>query len=88
MAGIRFLARYKFRSFLILSIFRIPFILKFASSDSAYPFITLDQDPEILPLDEHDAKSLERLLPEIPLWVKSPDYDRVCVLSLLLSDVH
>lgn len=39
--------------------------------------ILLDQDPKIRPLVEHDSKSLEQMLPEIPLWVKNPDYDRV-----------
>lgn len=35
------------------------------------------QDPIIKQLGEMDAKSLEELLSEIPLWVKNPDYDRV-----------
>lgn len=35
------------------------------------------QDPIIRQLGEMDAKSLEELLHEIPLWVKNPDYDRV-----------
>lgn len=38
----------------------------------------LDQDPVVRPLVEQDSQSLQRLLPEIPLWVKSPDYERVC----------
>lgn len=37
------------------------------------------QDPQIRPLVEQDTKSLQRLLPEIPHWVKNPDYDRVCI---------
>ena len=36
------------------------------------------QDPVIRPLVERDTKSLQRLLTEIPLWIKNPDYDRVC----------
>jgi hypothetical protein len=32
----------------------------------------------IRPLVEQDSKTLQRLLPEIPQWVKNPDYDRVC----------
>jgi hypothetical protein len=28
-------------------------------------------------LIEQDSKTLLRLLPEIPQWVKNPDYDRV-----------
>ncbi|KAK6159586.1 hypothetical protein DH2020_006900 [Rehmannia glutinosa] len=35
------------------------------------------KDPVIRPLVEQDSKSLQRLLPEIPFWVKNPDYDRV-----------
>jgi hypothetical protein len=34
------------------------------------------KDPIIRQLGEMDAKSLEELLQEIPLWVKNPDYDR------------
>ncbi|CAN6485287.1 unnamed protein product [Victoria cruziana] len=37
------------------------------------------KDPAVRPLVEHDSKSLQRMLPEIPLWVKNPDYERVCV---------
>lgn len=36
------------------------------------------QDPKIRPLAEEDSITLQRLLPEIPLWVKNPDFDRVC----------
>jgi hypothetical protein len=36
------------------------------------------QDPEIRPLVELDTKSLEGMLPEIPHWIKNPDFDRVC----------
>ncbi|KAK4562267.1 hypothetical protein RGQ29_004939 [Quercus rubra] len=35
------------------------------------------EDPEIRPLVQHDSETLQRMLPEIPLWVKNPDYDRV-----------
>ncbi|URE00637.1 C2 domain [Musa troglodytarum] len=35
------------------------------------------KDPEIRPLFEQDAKSLEHMFPEIPLWVKNPDFDRI-----------
>ncbi|KAL2525852.1 Synaptotagmin-3 [Abeliophyllum distichum] len=35
------------------------------------------EDPVTMPLSELDTISLEDLMPEIPLWVKSPDYDRV-----------
>jgi hypothetical protein len=35
------------------------------------------QDPVIRPLHELDSSALQEILPEIPLWVKNPDYDRV-----------
>lgn len=38
------------------------------------------QDHEIRPLLEEDTTRLQQMLPEIPLWVKCPDYDRVCNL--------
>lgn len=43
------------------------------------------KDPEIRPLVEQDAKTLQRLLPEIPLWVKNPDYDRVDWINKLIE---
>jgi len=35
------------------------------------------KDPVIRPILELDTKSLERMLPEIPHWVKNPDFDRI-----------
>jgi len=29
-------------------------------------------------LVEVDPKALQQMFPEIPSWVKNPDYDRVC----------
>lgn len=43
------------------------------------------KDPNIRPLVEQDTKSLQRLLPEIPSWVKNPDYDRVDWLNKFLE---
>ncbi|KAJ7978613.1 synaptotagmin-2-like [Quillaja saponaria] len=43
------------------------------------------QDPEIRPLVEQDTETLQRMLPEIPLWVKNPDYDRVDWLNKFLG---
>uniref|UniRef100_A0A7N0TBL3 Uncharacterized protein n=1 Tax=Kalanchoe fedtschenkoi TaxID=63787 RepID=A0A7N0TBL3_KALFE len=43
------------------------------------------KDPVIRPLAEQDSQSLERLLPEIPLWVKNPDYDRVDWINKFLE---
>ncbi|KAL6517433.1 Arf guanine nucleotide exchange factor syt1 [Orobanche minor] len=42
-------------------------------------------DPDIRPLAEQDSKSLQRLLPEIPFWVKNPDYDRMDWLNKFLQ---
>lgn len=50
-------------------------------------FIYSRQDPEIRPLVEKDSKSLEQMLPEIPLWVKNPDYDRVSYTLLLSAKI-
>ncbi|EPS74285.1 hypothetical protein M569_00465 [Genlisea aurea] len=35
------------------------------------------KDPVIKPMEEQDSPSLLRFLPEIPFWVKYPDYDRM-----------
>lgn len=43
------------------------------------------KDPHIRPLVEQDTKSLQSLLPEIPSWVKNPDYDRVDWLNKFLE---
>ncbi|KAK2660752.1 hypothetical protein Ddye_007285 [Dipteronia dyeriana] len=45
------------------------------------------KDPEIRPLVEQDTKTLERMLAEIPLWVKSPDYDRVDWLNRFIENM-
>ncbi|TYJ99547.1 synaptotagmin-1-like [Cucumis melo var. makuwa] len=34
------------------------------------------KDPEIKPLTEPDPETMQRMLLELPLWVKNPDYDR------------
>ncbi|XP_072977657.1 synaptotagmin-2-like isoform X1 [Typha angustifolia] len=43
------------------------------------------KNPKIRPLVELDSKSLERILSEIPLWVKCPDYDRIDWLNKFLE---
>lgn len=43
------------------------------------------KDPHIRPLVEQDSETLQRLLPEIPLWVKNPDYDRVDWLNKFIE---
>ncbi|KAH6780209.1 Calcium-dependent lipid-binding family protein [Perilla frutescens var. hirtella] len=34
------------------------------------------KDPEVRPLVEQSSEFLQTLMPEIPLWIKNPDYDR------------
>ncbi|XP_058215567.1 synaptotagmin-1-like [Rhododendron vialii] len=43
------------------------------------------KDPAIRPLIEQDSVTLQRLLPEIPLWVKNPDYDRIDWLNKFIE---
>eukprot|EP00252_Welwitschia_mirabilis_P011420 TRINITY_DN2566_c0_g1_i1.p1 TRINITY_DN2566_c0_g1~~TRINITY_DN2566_c0_g1_i1.p1 ORF type:complete len:539 (-),score=134.39 TRINITY_DN2566_c0_g1_i1:317-1933(-) len=45
------------------------------------------KDPIIRPIGELDSKTLERLLPQIPLWVKNPDYDRVDWLNRFVREL-
>lgn len=50
-----------------------------------YVLPTHVEDPKIQPLDEQDSTTMERMLPEIPLWVKNPDFDRVDWLNQFIS---
>ncbi|PON89993.1 Synaptotagmin-like mitochondrial-lipid-binding domain containing protein [Trema orientale] len=43
------------------------------------------KDPVIRPLVEQDSETLQRMFPEIPLWVKNPDYDRVDWLNKFIE---
>lgn len=43
------------------------------------------KDPIVRPLIEQDTESLQRLLPEIPLWVKNPDFERVDWINTFLQ---
>lgn len=45
------------------------------------------KDPIIRPLIEQDSESLQRMLPEIPLWVKNPDFDRVDWLNKFILNM-
>ncbi|KAL8218257.1 hypothetical protein R6Q57_021630 [Mikania cordata] len=51
------------------------------------PKIEEFEDPVIKPLSELDATSLLDLIPEIPLWLKNPDYDRVDWLNKFVSNM-
>lgn len=42
-------------------------------------------DPEIKSIADQDPKSMLRMLPEIPLWVKNPDFDRVDWINKFLE---
>ncbi|KAL2949266.1 hypothetical protein AAZX31_20G167600 [Glycine max] len=46
----------------------------------------LSQDPVVRPISELGPNALQELLPEIPLWVKTPDYERVDWLNKFLLD--
>ncbi|XP_071713812.1 synaptotagmin-2-like [Rutidosis leptorrhynchoides] len=43
------------------------------------------EDPKVRPLVEKDSKSLQEMLPEIPMWVKNPDHDRVDWLNRFIE---
>lgn len=43
------------------------------------------KDPEIRPVSEQDSKNLQQLLPEIPIWIKNPDYDRLDWLNKFIE---
>ncbi|CAM8972214.1 hypothetical protein QQ045_030505 [Rhodiola kirilowii] len=45
------------------------------------------KNPVIRPLVEQDSITLQKLLPEIPLWVKNPDYDRVDWLNKFIENM-
>ncbi|CAK8569329.1 unnamed protein product [Lathyrus sativus] len=43
------------------------------------------KDPEIKPLAEEETEALQRIIHEIPLWIKNPDSDRVDWLNKLIE---
>ncbi|XP_071689431.1 synaptotagmin-2-like [Rutidosis leptorrhynchoides] len=43
------------------------------------------ETPEIRPLVEQDEPALQRMFPEIPIWVKNPDHDRVDWLNKFIE---
>ncbi|CAI0394252.1 unnamed protein product [Linum tenue] len=45
------------------------------------------QDAVVRPLAELDFEALQNILPELPLWVKCPDYERVDWLNKFLLDM-
>ncbi|KAD2804808.1 hypothetical protein E3N88_38185 [Mikania micrantha] len=51
------------------------------------PKIEEFEDPVVKPLSELDVTGLLDLIPEIPLWLKNPDYDRVDWLNKFVSSM-
>jgi hypothetical protein len=49
--------------------------------------MSIAQDPVIRPLVELDTKSLESMLPEVPHWVKNPDFDRIDWLNKFVENI-
>ncbi|XP_027366800.1 synaptotagmin-3 isoform X2 [Abrus precatorius] len=45
------------------------------------------KDPVVRPISELGPNALQELLPEIPLWVKTPDYERVDWVNKFLLDM-
>lgn len=45
------------------------------------------KDPVVRPISELGPLALQELMPEIPLWVKTPDYERVDWLNKFLFDM-
>ncbi|KAJ1260478.1 hypothetical protein BS78_10G235600 [Paspalum vaginatum] len=45
------------------------------------------QDPIIRPLRDLDSETLKTTIPDIPLWVKSPDYERVDWINKFIFDM-
>ncbi|KAG6516556.1 synaptotagmin-3-like [Zingiber officinale] len=45
------------------------------------------KDPIVRPLHELDSKTLQSLIPEIPYWMKNPDYERVDWLNKFILDM-
>ncbi|KAH9530525.1 hypothetical protein CY35_20G008600 [Sphagnum magellanicum] len=45
------------------------------------------KDPIIRTLSKLESQTLQELLPEIPLWVKNPDYDRVDWVNNIVKDL-
>jgi len=43
----------------------------------SFLFLVLEQDPKITPIVDQDDETLQKMLPEIPNWIKNPDFDRV-----------
>ncbi|CAI0423777.1 unnamed protein product [Linum tenue] len=48
---------------------------------------TTTKDAVVRPLAELDFEALQNILPELPLWVKCPDYERVDWLNKFLLDM-
>ncbi|XP_014499420.1 synaptotagmin-2 [Vigna radiata var. radiata] len=73
----------------IFSFFGFGFGISMGLAIGYYLFIYVQpsdvKDPEIKPLAEEDSETIDRMIPEIPLWVKNPDFDRVDWLNKLIE---
>ncbi|BAT77463.1 hypothetical protein LR48_Vigan04g255500 [Vigna angularis] len=73
----------------IFSFFGFGFGISMGLAIGYYLFIYVQpsdvKDPEIKPLTEEDSETVDRMIPEIPLWVKNPDFDRVDWLNKLIE---
>nr|XP_051198805.1 synaptotagmin-3 isoform X2 [Lolium perenne] len=45
------------------------------------------QDPIIRPLRDLDSETLQKMMPDVPLWVKCPDYERVDWMNKFIFDM-
>ncbi|GJM97643.1 hypothetical protein PR202_ga14583 [Eleusine coracana subsp. coracana] len=45
------------------------------------------EDPIIRPLRDLNSETLQTIIPDIPLWVKSPDYERVDWMNKFIRDM-
>lgn len=60
--------------------FKTPFAFWILGMLQNLKFVWLLQDPVVRPISELGPNALQELLPEIPLWVKTPDYERVSIV--------
>ncbi|XP_071709735.1 synaptotagmin-3-like isoform X2 [Rutidosis leptorrhynchoides] len=65
----------------------IPFGVSLGFLIFRYTDSTYVKNPVIRPIQEFDKDSLIDILPELPLWVKNPDYERVDWLNDVFRDM-
>lgn len=55
-----------------------------SGNKSAFNHGLILQEPNIISIEELEPSALQSLLPEIPYWIKSPDYERVSIFPSFL----